>query len=145
MGRRVAKLPSLCKKMAFFSLLSLIANGAVAVPPMPAEPTLRDCVRRATSAAAITACESQARGVLETRVTTLTESIRHRLSGTRLAALERNVAAWEAFVVEEKRLIELIIAPRRDGLGKQLQAGAINQLLEQRVTQLRTYLHSLSN
>ena len=143
--RRLAKLPIRCKKTPCLVLLCCTFGGTPHAAATDAEQALRECVGKATSSAAVIACETAARAALQRRVAELTDAIRDRVSAKDRIALESNVAAWEAFAKEENRLITLFYAKRRDNLGAQLTAGAVNQLLEQRISQLRAYLHSLSN
>lgn len=143
--QRLAKLPIRCKKTPYLVLVCCSFSGALHAAATDAEQALRECVGKATSSAAVIACETAARAALQRRVVELTDAIRDRVSAKDRIALESNVAAWEAFAKEENRLITLFYAKRRDNLGAQLGAGAVNQLLEQRIRQLRAYLHSLPN
>ena len=138
-------MPTPCKKTPYLVLLFCTLSGALHAAKPDAESALRECVREATSSAAIIACENAARAALERRVAELTNAIQDRLGPGDRSTFENNVAAWEAFAKEERRSIRLFFAKRPDKLGDQLRAGAVNQLLEQRITQLRAYLHSLPN
>lgn len=144
MSARLAKDHRRCKiSLLTFSLLvgfPMASDSAVET----GQSRLRECVRSASSAAALAACESQFQASVKKRIENLSKAIETRLDARQRILFARNSKAWRAFVAQELEMIELTLKQRRDGLGPHLRSGAVSQLYEQREKQLRLYLHNLS-
>lgn len=138
---RLTKPATPCKTL-LAGILCAVTTGAAAVPPGE-ETDLRDCIAAAATPAAITACETTRRAAVEARIERWTAAIHERLGGRDRLTFERNVAAWQAFLESEKALLALTFRARRDGLGPQLEIGAVSRLYEDRERQLREHLDSL--
>lgn len=122
--------------------LSLVqaADSNRAEPPG----SLRDCIAQARDAAAVANCEKQAQSVLKENIERLSAAIRTHLNQAQRTVFDRSASAWQAFFEHEKAMLELSLGQRRDGLGPNLQSGAVTLLYEQREQQLREHLHNLS-
>jgi hypothetical protein len=127
-------------------LLMIPLSLAPAADSNRAQPpgSLRDCIVQARDAAAVATCEKQAQSVLVNNIESLSAAIRTRLNQSQRAIFDSSASAWQAFFEHEQTMLELSLGQRRDGLGPNLQSGAVTLLYEQREQQLREHLHNLS-
>ncbi|MCB1786627.1 MAG: hypothetical protein H6953_15600 [Chromatiaceae bacterium] len=143
MSASLTKVSRRCKAPLLPLCLVLTAAGANAAAPVA--DGLRDCIAKARDPGAIAACEHRARSALQAHIQQLGDEIRSRLDARERQQFEHNVAAWEAFFAAEKKMLELSLGARGDGLGATLMPGAVNRLYEQREQQLREHLHNLKS
>ncbi len=142
MPRSLTKLLGRCKSLL---LPMCLTTGVSAQPPLDgSRETLRECIAKASTAAAVDRCETTWQSVMLQRIGNLNEAIVKRLDARQRSIFERNTLAWKAFVVQEKAMIQLSTQQRHDGLDPQFRNGAISQLYEQRERQLREHLHNLT-
>lgn len=138
--RSLTKPRATCKN----GLFVLAALSASAIDARSSEhEKVRACVAQAGSLAGMALCERRYADALSARTKRLEGSIRSRLAPSQRERFDRSVRAWRQFLDEERKLLEITMAQRPDGLGPGLLPGAINELREQRIGQLEVHLRSL--
>jgi len=137
-------LPAYGLALAAALIGSLLCRCVLAEPAASMSQTdLRDCVAKAASPLAVTACEQHEQTALRNRIAVLETAIERRLNDRERLLFKRNMAAWQTYFDSEEKLLDLTLERRADGLGSTLRAGGVNRLYEQRAHQLREHLHNL--
>lgn len=131
------------QKILFLAGLLLTSATVLGQPFEDPSDVLRTCVRQAASPIDVIDCERQATAGLQRHIKRLDQTILGMLGDRRRAVFERNRAAWREYADSARKMSAVALKARGDDLGSPLLVGATNQLLEQRIDELKDYLTSL--